>query len=577
MRVLLRLLPYFRPYLRSFFLGTFSIVAAVIFGLFGPMIMGLAVDSFKENPSSSTLLLYAGALVGATAIRGLFNFAQRNILVSLSRQIERDLRGDYFRHLQTLEHAWYQNRTIGDLMARGTNDLQAVRMLCGPAIMYSINTVLTALGCLIFMFSIHGTLSLLALATMPLVVLSTQYFGAKIHHHFKRVQDQFSTLTANVQENISGLRVIRAYAREPWEKEQFAVLNDEYVERNQKLIRWDSAFRPILNLLVGVGFGAVLWYGGIQTLEGEMSIGDFVAFNFFLHRLVWPMIAVGWVINLVQRGSASMGRLAEIMDTEPTIVDGEADHRITKGALEFRDLTFAYEEGSPVLRGIRVSIETGTTVALVGRTGAGKSTLLSLLPRLFDPPAGSLFIDGMDVRGIPLAELRRSIAMVKQESFLFSANLSENIAFGHPEASEETIQNAATWAGLDSDLAGFPLGLETRVGERGITLSGGQKQRVALARALLRDSPILLLDDCFSAVDTATEEKILGHLNEVFPGHTVMIISHRISTVRHADLILVLHEGKIIERGNHGELMAIGGLYADLEERQRLEEELAAI
>ncbi len=601
------LVPYFRHHRRRLVLGMGAIFMSVAIGLLTPLLVGWAVDGLREDVSQRMLLLYAGLLILVTAGGGVFSYLQRMTLVTLSRDIELELRDRYFAKLESLSLGFYQDSYTGDLMARATNDLQAVRMLCGPAVMYSSNTVFTAVGALGFMLAIHVPLTLVALATMPLVAWVTHFVGQRIHVLFERVQESFSDLSTKVQENLAGVRVVRAYAREDSERRAFAAANDEYVAKNRHLIRWDAAFRPALQGLVGLGFVVVLGYGGWLVLEEAITVGEFVTFNLFLGKLVWPMIAIGWVINLVQRGTASLARMRRIFDREPDVQDDPdaVDPGTIDGAVAVRDLTFAYEVGSgeasaeraapidagettaappadpetvglPVLVDVDLSVPAGSTVALVGRTGSGKSTLLSLLPRLFEPPRGTVFVDGHDVRDLQLGPLRRSIGMVPQETFLFSTTLRENIRFGRPGANDAEVAEAAALAGLEMDLAAFPQGLDTVVGERGITLSGGQKQRVALARALLRKPRILLLDDCLSAVDTHTEEQILENLRRVFVGRTTFLVSHRVSTVRGADLILVLDGGRIVERGHHDELVALGGIYADLHRRQQLEEELAA-
>lgn len=543
------------------------------------MIIGRAVDALRLEFTAKALVRYAGLLVGVTLFQGIFSFLQRRILVAMSRDIEFEIRDRFFAHLQRMSQAFYQRYHTGDLMARGTNDLQAVRMLCGPAIMYSANTVLTAIGALFFMARIDAGLTVLALCTMPLVAMVTKVFGQRIHRSFQRVQEQFGTITTNVQENLSGVRVVRAYAQEVPTQHRFEDLNQEYVERNRQLIRWTAAFHPLLQGLVGIGFVAVLWYGGGLVSAGRITVGQFVTFTFFLARLVWPMIAIGWVINLVQRGSASLARILEVLESAPEITDGPLciSHQVD-GAVLFNDLTFFYEEPKgAALADVSFEVAGGATLAIVGRTGAGKSTLLSLVCRLWEPPVGSLLVDGIDIRRIRLAELRSAVAVVPQETFLFSATLAENIAFGRPTASFDQIRQAAQTAGLAEDLEVLPHGFDTVVGERGVTLSGGQKQRVALARAILRQPRLLLLDDCLSAVDTRTEEQILGNLQSEFQGRTVFLVSHRISTVKQADLILVLDRGRIVERGDHAGLLARQGIYADLYRRQQLEEELAAV
>ncbi len=589
---------YLLRYPRKLVLGLSANFAMAIVGLAQPVVVGHAVDALREAVSSRTLLVYGATLVAIAALQGVLSFTQRMTLVALSRDVEFDLRGEYFGRLLELPLSFYQTSQTGDLMARGTNDLQAVRMVCGPAIMYSGSTLFTAIGAIVFMSRLDLGLTALSLATLPLVAFSTKFFGDRIHHLFERVQEQFAALSTRVQENLAGARVVRAYARERSEMRAFGALNEEYVRHSSRLIHWDSAFRPLLQFLVGLGFVAVLWHGGRLVMAGSLTVGQFVTFNFFLSRLIWPMIAIGWVINLVQRGSASLGRILEVLNTVPEIRDesgasklgasgaGEPDAGELEagpgaelsGAIGVSGLTFRYATGPEVLTGVAFEAPAGSTVALVGRTGSGKSTLLSMLPRLLDPPRGTVFVDGRDVRDLPLAELRQAIAAVPQETILFSTTIGENIAMSRPDATREEILAAAATAGLEAELDELPDGLETLVGERGITLSGGQKQRVALARALLRKPRILLLDDCLSAVDTETEERILRGLEREFTRRTVLLVSHRVSTVRHADQILVLERGRIVERGTHEELLRREkGIYADLHRRQQLEDELAVV
>ncbi len=572
--------PYLRNHRRKLILGLLSILVSVVVGMANPLLVGRTIDSLRESVSRTTLLKYGLLIVGVSLVQGIFSYLQRMILVGMSRDIELEIRNQYFSNLEAQPAGFFHDHPTGDLMARATNDLQAVRMLCGPAIMYSFNTVFVGTASIFFMARINVRLTLLVLCTMPVVAAVTQLFGSRIHHLFTGVQEKFSDISARVQENLAGVRVVRAYAQEEREMSDFERTNEAYLAGNRRLIGWTVAFFPLLQGLIGLGFVAVLWYGGGLVLRRTITVGEFVTFNFFLGKLVWPMIAIGWVINLIQRGTASLVRIRSVLDTPPAIRDVEplADPGEIHGAVRFGHLTFSYREGlPPTLHGVDVQVPAGQTVALVGRTGSGKSTILSLIPRLFDPPEGTLFVDGIDVRRVPLARLRSAIGMVPQETFLFSSTIRENISLGRPGAPLEEVLEAARIAGLESDLVQFPNGLDTIVGERGITLSGGQKQRVALARAVLRDPRILLLDDCLSAVDTHTEEQILRNLREVFKGRTVFLVSHRISTVKDADQILVVEEGRIVERGTHEQLTAAGGLYADLHQRQLLEEELASV
>ncbi len=572
------LFPYLRRYRGHLLGGILCIAVTAAIGLITPLIVGRAIDALHQDVSRRTLLAYGLAIVGIAAVRGIFQFYQRKILVTMSRHVELDIRNQLFAHLERLHAGFFQKSYTGDIMARATNDLNAVRMICGPAIMYGTNTVFTGTGALLLMAGIHTGMTLVAAGVLPLIAIVTTVFGSRIHVLFDRVQERFSALSSKVQENLAGARVVRAYVQEAAEEEAFADLGRDYVDHNRRLIRWSAAFHPVLMGTVGLGLAAILWYGGLMLIAGTITIGEFVSFNLFLGLLTWPMIAIGWVINLTERGTASLARIRLILDEEPAIRDREPLVRDVeiRGSLRFLNLDFTYEDSrAPVLEGIDFEIECGSTVAVVGRTGSGKSTLLSLIPRLIDPPEGHLTVDGVEIRHLPLADLRRSIAMVPQETILFSTTLRDNIAYGRPGAGEQEILRAVSLAGLKNDLESFPRGLDTEVGERGITLSGGQKQRVALARAIIREPRILLLDDCLSAVDTETEERILRNLRTVFPGRTVLQVSHRVSAAQLADSIVVLDHGRLAERGSHQQLLARGGIYADLHRRQMLEEQLA--
>ena len=599
---------YFRPYKWTILAGIFFILCSMAFGLFVPYLVGKAVDDLTIGITREKIIYYPLVILGISLMSGVFLFLQRRLLINTSRHIEFDMRRDFYANLVNQPAEYFQTNRVGDLMARATNDLAAIRQIVGPMILYSFQAIFALAIAVPILLNISVKLTLLMLIPLPLVTLTVKFLGERIHKRFEKIQEFFSDITARAQENLTGVRVIRAYAQEDAEIEQFQVLNREYAAQNLRLVKYAAAMRPLLFFFIGLGFVIIVAVGVPMAVRGEITAGDFTAFILYLQRMIWYMIALGYVVNLYQRGTASLKRFNVILEAIPAIKDSDdaREQPPITGKIEFRDLTFAYN-GKAVLHDIDLVIEQGKTVAFVGKTGSGKSTLMSLIPRLLDAPDGGVLLDGRPVREYPIEQLRQSIGFVPQETFLFSDTLAANISFGirseppavaggltlpidewdgtsnllQPPAtaggtSKMSVQKAAEIAGLAEDVKDFPGKYEQLVGERGITLSGGQKQRTAIARAVMRDPRILILDDSLSAVDTYTEETILHNLRDVRADRTTLIVSHRVSTIRDADLICVLSEGRIIERGTHDGLITFDGEYADLYERQLLEEELEA-
>ena len=577
------LYPYLKKYRRGFMVGTVCVLLLNGVAVQSPQVIKFALDYLEKGGRSTQKLAFYALLMLVIALsKGIFQFLTRWIVIGISRDIEFDLRNDLFHHLEQLSFPYYQRTRTGDIMARATNDLNAVRMLLGPAIMYSANTLVFTVGALIYMFRISPKLTLYTFAPLPVASIVIQYFGHQIHERFEKIQAMFSDISARAQENFSAARVIRAYAQEGAEIRQFEAANTEYIARSLPLARLMGLLWPTLELTLGVAVVLVLWLGGREVLLNRITVGDFAAFLTYMIQLTWPVIALGWVINIFQRGTASLKRINEIMVEQPEITDSPAvtasgaPEPELRGAIEFRGLNFGYN-GTKVLHDINLTIPEGSSLAIVGPTGSGKTTLVNLIPRVYDATPGAVLVDGHPIRDFPIDFLRRTIGFVPQETFLFSDSVRENIAFGVDKATDEAVRAAAEAANIAADIEGFPDQYAAMVGERGLTLSGGQKQRTAIARAIIRNPRILILDDALSSVDTQTEDKILNHLREIMRGRTTIFISHRVSTVRNADRIAVLHGGRIVELGTHDELIARDGYYTDLYNKQLLEEELAEV
>jgi ATP-binding cassette subfamily B multidrug efflux pump len=572
------LLPYLARHRERVALGIGALLLKDVFAAVMPLMIKNSIDSLTTGFRMDRLILFTAALVGLSAVKGVFQYWMRVILISLSRDIEYDMRNDLFARLVTLSGDFYARLRTGDIMARATNDLNAVRMMLGPGVMYTAETALVFPLALAVMGSVDWQLTLITLLPAPLVSVAVLFYGRAIHARFEKIQALFSDISSRVQENLAGVRVIRAYAQEEAEMKRFASLNRDYIAQNMRLVRMSGTFMPIMQGLIGLSFLLVLWAGGYRVLSGKITLGTFLMFNFYMGMLVWPIVALGWVVNILQRGSASLKRLNQVLVERPSIAAPARPRPLEapRGEIELRNVSVRFPGGGG-LRDLSLHIPAGYTVAIVGHTGSGKSTLVHLIPRLLDPVEGSVRFDGVDVREYDPADLRRAIGLVPQETFLFSSTLAENIAFGVSGASEEEIRDAAERAGLGPDVAAFPDGYRTVIGERGITLSGGQKQRTAIARAILRRPAVLILDDALSSVDTLTEDRILSGLTDVMRERTTILISHRVSTVRHADRIFVVENGALAEQGTHAELLLRGGFYADLHQRQLLEEELETI
>lgn len=572
---------YFLKYKSKLALGILFILISNAAQVYLPILIKDSIDLLKSNFSYQVLTRYAILIVAVAIFGGFFRFLIRTTIIIVSRRIEYDLRMDFWEHIQKLPIRFFQNNSTGNIMSHVTNDINSVRMYIGPAVMYSIDTVSKFIIVITIMLTLAPDLTLYALIPLPILSFLVYKLSKKIHTKYTKIQEKFSELTTKAQENFSGIRVIKSYVREESEINQFKKLSYDYLKRNMSMVKVQAFFAPLLFLITGVSVIIVIWIGGSMVIENKLTLGELVAFVAYLALLIWPVIAFGWVLNIIQQAAASMKRILKIFAEEEEIFETEITNKNIKeieGQIEFKNVSFKYGiNHEDVLKNISFKIPKGSTLAIIGHTGSGKTTLVNLLPRLFQPTEGNIFIDGKNINEIPISILRKNIGLVTQETFLFSDTLINNILYGIGNSNETLAKEVTEISKLSKDLDDFNNGFNTMIGERGITLSGGQKQRASLARALAINPKILILDDSFSAVDTNTEEEILKNLIEFRKGRTSIIISHRISTVKNADNIIVLKNGIIVENGKHDQLVKLKGIYADLFTKQLLEEELKAL